>query len=104
VKLFIMIGLFYVLIPIFGIEGAIITIGISNLINLLLFYFLVELKIVPSQKIILFTFSFIGINFLLIFSENTKFVSLISIGQFFVFGFLFIHYYWSKIKKHIALS
>jgi O-antigen/teichoic acid export membrane protein len=104
VKLFFMIGLFYVLIPIFGIEGAIITIGISNFINLLLFYFLVELKIVPSQKIILYTFSFIGINFLLIFSENTKFVSLISIGQFFVFGFLFIHYYWSKIKKHIALS
>lgn len=103
-KLLMMTILFYLLIPIFGIQGAIITIGISNLVNLFLFFQLTDLKIVPSQSIMLFTFGFVSINILISFFENSKFVSLICIAQFFVLGFLFIQYYWDKIKLYLKLS
>lgn len=102
-KIIIMTGLFYLLIPVLGINGAIISIGISNMINLLLFYVLAEIKIVPSQKILFFTFGFIAINSFMFYYQNTKFVSLITIVEFIVFGLLFIHFYWNKIKNYFAV-
>lgn len=103
VKIIVMTLLFFVLIPIHKIYGAIVAIGISNVLNLLVFYSLTTTKVLPSPEVIYFTMLFLGINTLLMFIDQANFISLIAIAQFLLFGFLFLKQYWAKIKK-IKLS
>ena len=98
IKIIIMAGLFYLLIPIMGINGAILSIGISNLLNVVIFYFMIENKLLPSKKVMAFTIGFIALNLFLLFNPQTKFVYLIASGQCIVLGLLFVHFYQKKLK------
>lgn len=98
IKIIIMAGMFYLLIPIMGINGAILSIGISNLLNMVIFYFMIENKVLPSKKVMAFTIGFIILNLFLLFNPQTKFVYLIASGQCIVLGLLFVHFYQKKLK------
>jgi O-antigen/teichoic acid export membrane protein len=98
IKIITMAGLFYLLIPIMGINGAILSIGISNLLNVLIFYFMIENKFLPSKKVMGFLIGFIVLNLFLLFNPQTKFVYFIASGQCIVLGSLFVHFYQKKLK------
>jgi hypothetical protein len=98
IKITIMAGMFYLLIPIMGINGAILSIGISNLLNMVIFYFMIENKVLPSKKVMAFTIGFIILNLFLLFNPQTKFVYLIASVQCIVLGLLFVHFYQKKLK------
>lgn len=97
IKIILMASLFYLFIPKMGILGAILSIGISNVLNLLFFYWVDERKIIPSKKELGFLLVFIFTNLYLLFNQKTKFVSLITIGQFLFYGFLFLQFYRKKL-------
>lgn len=96
-KIFLMAGLFYLFIPKMGINGAILALGISNVFNLILFYLIDERKIFPSKKVLGFLLIFLCTNLYLLFIQETKFVSLITIGQSLIYGSFFIYFYQKKI-------
>jgi O-antigen/teichoic acid export membrane protein len=97
IKILLMAGLFYLFIPKLGINGAILAIGISNVFNLLFFYGIDERKIIPSKKVLRFIFGFLTLNLFLLFNQETKFVSLIAIGQCLFFGIVFLLFYRKKL-------
>lgn len=98
IKIIFMAVLFYILIPIMGINGAIISIGISNLLNLVFFYLLTENKLLLSKKLMTFIVGFITMNLFLIFNQQSKFVYLVATAQCIVMGMLFIFFYRKKLK------
>ncbi len=96
-KILLMCGCFYFLIPLFKIYGALITIAISNLLNVFIFYKILENKTTPSRFVYLYLLVFIAITNLIIISEDAKVVSLISFLQFGLFVLMFIKKYWNDI-------
>jgi len=91
--------LFLVLIPIYKIYGALITIGISNILNALVFFKLTPLKVLPSKKIKRFILLFIGLNTVIVLIEKTNFLSLVTVFQFLLMSGLFINYYRNHLKN-----
>lgn len=98
-KIILMCLCFYFLIPMYKINGALITIGISNVLNVFIFYKIVEIKIKPSPFVYIYLLVFVAINALIIIADQVKFVSLISFLQFGLFVFLFFKKYWNDISS-----
>lgn len=96
-KIILMCICFYFLIPMYKIYGALITIGISNVLNVFIFYKIIEIKIKPSPFVYVYLLVFVAINALIIIADQAKFVSLISFLQFGLFVFLFFKKYWDDI-------
>lgn len=96
-KIILMCICFYFLIPMYKIYGALITIGISNVLNVFIFYKIIEIKIKPSPFVYVYLLVFVAINALIIIADQAKFVSLISFLQFGLFVFLFFKKYWNDI-------
>ena len=93
IKIIIMAILFWVLIPEFGIPGAIITLAVSNFLNAFLFFILLKNKTLPRVKIISYCMSFLILNLVLCFKENAYLLSLVSSFQCLLFvGIFFLQY------------
>lgn len=101
VKIILMAVLFMVLIPKLGINGALITLVISNFLNTILFYFIIEKKVLPSVKIIFYCILFFIINLFLCIYSNTKLLSLVTLFMFILFGILFLNNYKIMLKNFI---
>jgi O-antigen/teichoic acid export membrane protein len=85
--------LFWILIPEFGIPGAIITLAVSNFLNAFLFSILLKNKTLPRFKIISYCMSFLILNLVLCFKENAYLLSLVSTFQCVLFvGIFFLQY------------
>jgi O-antigen/teichoic acid export membrane protein len=93
IKIIIMAILFWILIPEFGILGAIITLAVSNFLNAFLFFILLKNKTLPRVKIISYCMSFLILNLVLCFKENAYLLSLVSSFQCLLFvGIFFLQY------------
>ncbi len=93
IKIIIMAILFWILIPEFGIPGAIITLAVSNFLNAFLFFILLKNKTLPRVKIISYCMSFLILNLVLCFKENAYLLSLVSSFQCLLFvGIFFLQY------------
>jgi O-antigen/teichoic acid export membrane protein len=101
VKIALMCGLFWLLIPMFKIYGALVTIGISNVLNVVIFYKILQNKVLPSLYVNLCSLLLILISIFILIAENSKYVSLVSVIQFILFIFLFSKKYWNEITNQI---
>lgn len=91
--------LFLGLIPIYKTYGAITAIGFSNMVNAFVFFKLTKLKVLPSPKITLFIALFISINGFLLLLKQANFLSLITVLQFLLLGWLFLSHYRNRFKN-----
>lgn len=98
-KIILMALLFVGLVPIYKIYGTIVTIAISNLLTIMVFFMLTSVRVLPSQKVLFNTLFFIGLNSVILFATDTNFISLITLSQFLLFSLLFVNHYWDKIKS-----
>lgn len=98
-KIILMTLLFIGLVPIYKIYGAIVTIALSNLLNIVVFFMLTTVRVLPSRKVLFNTLFFIGLNSVILFVTDTNFISLITLSQFLLFSMLFVSHYWVKIKS-----
>lgn len=101
-KLVLMAILFYFLVPQFKIYGALMTIGLSNLLNVCIFYKINDIKVLPSQKINFYIILFILLNSIMLFFSKSTFVSLIAITQFCLFVLVFLMKYQKELRKQLA--
>lgn len=97
-KIMLMSILFFIFIPIYKINGALITIGISNVLNVFIFYKIIQTKVFPSKKILFYMLLFILTCSIMIVFKQTKFVSLIAVCQFLCFVLLFLANYKNDVK------
>jgi O-antigen/teichoic acid export membrane protein len=100
IKIIIMALLFWVLIPKFGIPGAIITLAVSNFLNALLFSVLLNNKTLPRLKIIFYCTTFLILNLALCFIENAYLLSLVSTFLLILFGGIFLLNYKTQIINY----
>ena len=101
-KIVLMTTLFYFLIPILKINGALITIGVSNLLNVYIFYKIIHAKVLPGRKIYFCIALFIFLNSVMLFLNKPTLVSLIAILQFGVFVLIFLMMYQKELRKTIS--
>jgi hypothetical protein len=100
IKIIVMALLFWVLIPKFGIPGAIITLAVSNFLNALLFSVLLNNKTLPRLKIIFYCTTFLILNLALCFIENAYLLSLVSTFLLILFGGIFLLNYKNQIINY----
>jgi O-antigen/teichoic acid export membrane protein len=101
-KIILMTILFYFLVPIWKINGALMTIGVSNLLNIYIFYKIINAKVLPSRKIYFYIALFIFLNSMMLFLNKPALVSLIAIIQFGVFVLIFLMIYQEELRKTIT--
>lgn len=101
-KIILMTILFYFLIPMLKINGALMTIGISNLLNVYIFYKIIHSKVLPSRKIYFYIAFFIFLNSMMLFLDKPTLVSFIAIIQFITFILIFLMMYQKELRKTIT--
>lgn len=101
-KIILMTILFYFLVPIWKINGALMTIGVSNLLNIYIFYKIINAKVLPSRKIYFYISLFIFLNSMMLFLNKPALVSLIAIIQFGVFVLIFLMIYQEELRNTIT--
>ncbi|MEO8238231.1 MAG: oligosaccharide flippase family protein [Flavobacterium sp.] len=101
-KIILMTILFYFLVPMLKINGALITIGVSNLLNVYIFYRIIHAKVLPSRKIYFYILLFIFLNSMMLFLDKPRLVSLIAIIQFSIFVLIFLMIYQKELGKTIT--
>lgn len=101
-KIVLMTILFYFSVPMLKINGALITIGISNLLNVYIFYKIIDTRVLPSRKIYSYTALFIFLNSMMLFLNKPALVSLIAIIQFSIFVLIFLMMYQKELRKTIT--
>lgn len=101
-KIVLMTILFYFLIPMLKINGALITIGISNLLNVYIFYKIIHTRVLPSRRICFYIAFFIFLNSMMLFLNKPALVSLTAILQFGIFVLIFLMMYQKELRKTIT--
>ncbi|MFB9076184.1 oligosaccharide flippase family protein [Flavobacterium procerum] len=101
-KIIVMTILFYFLIPKLKINGALMTIGISNLLNVCIFYTILETKVLPDIKNYFYFILFVLLNSVMLFLDKSSLVSSIAIFQFGLFILIFLIKYQKKLRRTLA--
>ncbi|MDR7209371.1 oligosaccharide flippase family protein [Flavobacterium piscis] len=102
-KIVLMTILFYFLVPELKINGALMTIGISNLLNVCIFYKILHVKILPGRKIYFYITLFALLNSVMLFLNKSTLVSSIAIIQFSLFVLIFLVKYQKELRKQWQL-
>lgn len=98
-KIVLMAILFYFLIPLLKINGALMTIGISNLLNVCVFYKIIQAKILPGRKIYFYVSLFVLLNSVILFLDKSRLAPTIAILQFGLFVLIFLMKYQKELRK-----
>ncbi|WP_316635714.1 hypothetical protein [uncultured Flavobacterium sp.] len=98
-KMVLMTILFYFLVPKMKINGALMTIGISNLLNVCIFYKILHIKILRARKIYFYITFFVLLNSVMLFLNKSTLVSSIAILQFGLFVLIFLIKYQKELRK-----
>jgi O-antigen/teichoic acid export membrane protein len=98
-KIVLMAILFYFLVPQLKINGELMTIGISNLLNVCVFYAIIQAKILPGREIYFYVSLFVLLNSVMLFLNKSTLAPTIAILQFGFFILIFLIKYQKELRK-----